>query len=260
MNDCLLKIEGIDCDGHQDGRYNLFKEHIQHTVNTATSLHKKLPEGALFDVQDLTMIGLKALWDSTEGYDQTINPNFWGYAKPRVHGSMIDELRSIDHLSRSNRDMLKKIDEQRQVLEQKLGCNVAFGEACTSLGIDGDRESELYEVSSISFLSLDSIQTNGHSEKSESGMTLADVIADSHEPDSVSTSDRDKEIVELEKLLQRLEPIERSVIRLYFFSGLHLHDIGTSIGLTESRIRQILAKSLDKLRKLMFSKEDLFGR
>ena len=260
MNDRFLLIDGIELNGHHnDARYALFKEHISKAVATAAALHRKLPAGVLLEEQDFIMIGLEALWDCTEGYDPTLNPNFWGYARPRVSGSMIDELRSSDPLSRSNRDMLKKIERRRQELEQEFRRESTFDEACASLGIDSEKAEELSEASSIRFVSLDWSPGNEHG-NGESDTTLAEVIADPRETESASVSDRDNDILELEKLLQRLDPIDRSVIRLYFFSGLRLNDIASAIGLTESRVSQILGGALERLRRFILNKEDMFGR
>ena len=261
MNDhYLLMQQACERNGHHnDARYALFKEHIQKTVATAVALHRRLPDGVMLEDQDFIMIGLEALWDCTEGYNPELNPNFWGYARPRVSGSMIDELRSSDPVSRSNRDMLKKIEHRRQAIEQEFRRESTFDEACASLGIDAEKAEELSEASSVSFISLDSSPGNKYG-NSDSDTTLAEVIADPHETDSVSVSDRDGDILELEKLLQRLEPIDRSVIRLYFFSGLRLNDIASAIGLTESRVSQILSGALEKLRRFVISKENVFGR
>jgi RNA polymerase sigma factor for flagellar operon FliA len=260
MKDHFLLIEGIERDGHHnDGRYALFKEHIQKTVAIAVALHRRLPDGIMLEDQDFIMIGLKALWDCTDSYNPALNPNFWGYARPRVSGSMIDELRSSDTVSRSNRDMLKKIEHRRQAIEQEFRRESTFDEACAALGIDAEKAEELSEASSVNFVSLDSSPGSKY-ENGESDMTLAEVIADPHETGSISVSDRDGDTLELEKLLQRLEPIDRSVIRLYFFSGLRLNDIASAIGLTESRVSQVLSGALEKLRRFVISKENVFGR
>lgn len=237
---------------HNDARYALFKEHISRVIATATALHQKLPANILLEEQDFIMIGLEALWDCTKGYDSSINPNFWGYARSRVFGSMIDETRNFDPVSRSNRDILKKIECRKQQLEQEFQRDVSLEETCTILGINDEKTDELSEVSSISFVSLDSSPwSNGDSEPD---ITLAEIIPDQNSTEQISVSDKNN-ISELDKLIQKLEVVDRSVIRLYFFSGLRLRDIASAMRLTEGRISQILKGALEKLR-LMISMTD----
>jgi RNA polymerase sigma factor FliA len=260
MNDRFSLVEEVGgCDGHHhDVRYALFKEHISNTVAAAKALHGRLPDGIMYEDQDFIVIGLEALWQSTENYDPSLNSNFWGYARPRVTGSMIDEIRSSDPVSRSNRDTLKKIEHQRQALQQTFQREATFEEACSTLGIDHEKSGELSGISSIGFISLDSSPSSNGSGDFET--TLAEIIADPNGIDPIAFMDKDGDILELEKLLEKLEPIARSVIRLYFFSGLRLTDIASAIGVTESRVSQLLSGALQRLRQFAMKGEEVFSR
>lgn len=256
MNDHFSLVEEVGGNGHHyDVRYALFKEHISKTVAVAKALHGRLPDGIMYEDQDFIVIGLEALWQSTENYNPSVNPNFWGYARPRVTGSMIDELRSSDPVSRVNRDTLKKIEHQRQALQQTFQREVTFEEACSTLGIDHEKSGELSRVSAISFVSLD-FSPYSISGKGDSEMTLVEIIADPNAMDSIAFLDKDRDILELEKLLEKLEPIARSVIRLYFFSELRLKDIASAIGVTESRVSQLLSGALQKLRQFAMKEKE----
>ncbi|MEK7646569.1 MAG: sigma-70 family RNA polymerase sigma factor [Patescibacteria group bacterium] len=261
MNDRFLLFEEVvekDSSHHHDVRYALFKEHISKTVAAAKALHVRLPDGTMYEDQDFIVIGLEALWQCTENYDPSVNPNFWGYARSRVTGSMIDEIRSSDPVSRSNRDTLKKIERQRQTLQQTFQREATFEEACSTLGIDHEKSGELSGISAIGFVSLNSSPFSNGSRDSET--TLAEIIADPNSIDPIAFMDRDRDILELEKLLGKLQPIERSVIRLYFFSGLRLNDIASGIGVTESRVSQLLSDALQKLREFAMKGEEVFSR
>ncbi len=259
INHFSLVEEVAGCDGHQhDARHALFQEHISRTIAVAKSLHGKLPDGIIYEDQDFIMIGLHALWDCTENYDPLLNTYFWGYAHTRITGSMIDVIRRSDPVSRSYRDTLKRIEHQRLELRQTFQREATFEEACRTLGIDHEKSEKLSGISDMHFLSLDSPVTSKLTVESE--ITLAEIIADPNGIDPTTVMDRDGDIFELEKLLEKLEPIERSVIRLYFFSGLRLHDISSSIGLTESRVSQMLDNTLRILKRLALKNGDAFSR
>jgi RNA polymerase sigma factor for flagellar operon FliA len=71
-------------------------------------LKERLPSSV--DVNDLISIGMEELIKLSRRYDTELNNSFWGYAKKRVYSSMLDFLRSLDVISRSNRRLVKAID------------------------------------------------------------------------------------------------------------------------------------------------------
>ncbi|HIC43008.1 MAG TPA: RNA polymerase sigma factor FliA, partial [Sulfurimonas sp.] len=74
----------------------------------AFRLKERLPSS--IDFCDLAAIGTEELVKLARRYDEKQNDSFWGYAKTRVYGSMLDYLRSLDLVSRSNRKLIKMID------------------------------------------------------------------------------------------------------------------------------------------------------
>jgi RNA polymerase sigma factor for flagellar operon FliA len=72
-------------------------------------LKERLPQSVEFD--DLVSIGAEELIKLARRYDKKQNDSFWGYAKTRVYGAMLDYLRSLDIVSRANRKLIKQIDE-----------------------------------------------------------------------------------------------------------------------------------------------------
>ncbi|HEC1786949.1 TPA: sigma-70 family RNA polymerase sigma factor, partial [Campylobacter lari] len=74
----------------------------------AFRLKERLP--ASIDVNDLISIGVEEMIKLSRRYDKEQNDNFWGFARKRVNGAMLDYLRSLDVMSRSNRKIIKDID------------------------------------------------------------------------------------------------------------------------------------------------------
>ena len=75
----------------------------------AFRLKERLP--ASVDFSDLVSVGTEELIKLARKYDNKINDSFWGYAKPRVQGAMLDYLRSLDNISRQTRTLIKRIDK-----------------------------------------------------------------------------------------------------------------------------------------------------
>ena len=74
----------------------------------AYRLKERLPSSV--DFSDLSAIGTEELIKLARRYDDALNDSFWGYAKKRVYGAMLDYLRSLDILSRASRKLVKAID------------------------------------------------------------------------------------------------------------------------------------------------------
>ena len=74
----------------------------------AFRLKERLPSS--IDYMDLSAIGTEELIKLARRYDEKLNDSFWGYAKKRVYGAMLDYLRSLDVLSRASRKLVKAID------------------------------------------------------------------------------------------------------------------------------------------------------
>ena len=74
----------------------------------AFRLKERLP-GSI-DVSDLIGVGVEEMIKLSRKYDKDRNDSFWGYAKKRVYGSMLDFLRDLDVISRTDRTLVKAID------------------------------------------------------------------------------------------------------------------------------------------------------
>ncbi len=80
----------------------------RHMRAMAFRLKERLPSS--IDFNDLVSIGTEELIKLARRYESALNDSFWGYAKMRVNGAMLDYLRSLDVISRSSRKLIKSID------------------------------------------------------------------------------------------------------------------------------------------------------
>ncbi len=194
----------------------------------AARLKERLPSSVEFN--DLVSIGLEELVKLARRYDPKQNDNFWGYAQKRIYGSMLDFLRSLDTVSRSDRKIIKDIDKivESHIAEYDMEPDDEY--IAKELGIDVEKvkkaknASEIYNVMPI-----------------EEQMSFFE---------NVSLKIEEEELIEsVKKVLKTMNEKEQMIIQLYYFEELSLKEISEILGVTESRISQIHKNVIKKLRK-----------
>ncbi len=242
--------EAVVCNGQADeARYTLFVEHIEKTVYGARIFASNLSTESLLDDQDFISIALNTLWKVTERYDPTFKAAFWTFARTRINGSMLDELRRVDIVSRGQREIVKQIEKKRESLESALGREVSFEAACAALGMSREEISEI-QSHRIKFIHLDSTTGDKSGDAEADGYQVAEVVADPNSLHPIEIMEPPGS-VHIKELLERLEPMDRSIIVLYYWSELRLNQIAFSLEVTESRVCQMLGAAMEKLKKLI---------
>lgn len=190
----------------------------------------RLPEHV--DQQDLVSEGVIGLIDAINRYDPDRQIRFESFAVPRIHGSIVDSLRSQDWLPRRVRTEIKKVEETRSVLEGRLGATPSLSEVAEEMGSTPDRIAQLDGTKASARLhSLDELQ----SVREELAEDREEWEADGAVLDAVR------------KLAER----DQIVIALYYFEQLTLAEIGQVLGVTESRVSQLRTKATKALRQAM---------
>jgi RNA polymerase sigma factor FliA len=198
------------------------------------------------DQDDLNSAGLVGLLQAMRNYDPSCGTSFESYARVRIRGAMLDELRRMDWVPRTIHEKARKLQGTISELEQKFGRTPSEGEVAKALNITGDEYEELLaEIRPAAFVCLDSVSSN--CENPDAG-SLYDVIADPSGDSPVEeTSRRELAKVILDRLKQ-LPEVQRKVLALYYGEDLHLREIAEAFGLTESRICQIHSQAILSIR------------
>ncbi len=197
---------------------------------------------------DLYSAGLVGLLDAVRRFDRKCGSSFEHYARVRIRGAILDELRRLDWVPRSVHDKAKKVARVMQELAQRQGCipNDAQMAAALHLSLN-DYEELQEEIRPASYVCLDSMQDDG----SETTGPSHDLIADDAQPDP-GTGTATREMARLiEDRLQQLPDMQRKVLALYYLEDLRLREIAEVFGVTESRICQIHAKAILALKALL---------
>jgi RNA polymerase sigma factor for flagellar operon FliA len=216
-------------------------------VRTAVGrLAMTLPEHV--DQDDLHSAGLMGLLQALRNYDPACGSSFESYARVRIRGSMLDELRRMDWVPRTVHEKARRIQAVIAQLEQKLGRTPTEEQVARELNISVSEYNELLdEVRPAAFICLDATCSP---EGAEAG-NLYDVVADPVENSPVEeTSRRELKQVIFERLKQ-LPDMQRKVLALYYGEDLHLREIAEAFGLTESRICQIHAQAILSIRSYL---------
>ncbi len=232
---------------HQQGdastENDLVERYLPLVASVLGRLSMTLPEHVSHD--DLHSAGLVGLLQTLRNYDPTCGSSFETYARIRIRGAMLDELRRMDWVPRTIHEKARKIQTVMGQLEQKLGRMPTEAQVAKNLGLSLPEYTALLdEVRPASFVCLDSA---GSSEDGETG-SLYEVIADTSEENPVEqVSQRELKQVIFERL-KELPEIQRKVLALYYIEDLHLREIAEVFGLTESRICQIHSQAILAIR------------
>jgi len=200
------------------------------------------------DQDDLYSVGLVGLLQAMRNYDPSCGTSFETYARVRIRGSMLDELRRMDWVPRTIHEKARKIKNVMSELEQKFGRTPTEAQMAKAMGISVGEYSELLnEVRPAAFVCLDAVNS---SEEGETG-ALYEVIADSTDENPVEkVSQRELKQVVFERL-KDLPEMQRKVLALYYVEDMHLREIAEVFGLTESRICQIHSQAILSIRAYM---------
>jgi RNA polymerase sigma factor for flagellar operon FliA len=197
------------------------------------------------DPQDLISAATVGLINATDRFDPDRGVLFKTFAEQHVRGAIIDELRSYDVLSRSMRDKYKRLEREVISLEHRLGRHPTSEEVAEALEISLDEYySILDDVHVFTFISID----DSWEDSDGAPLCLADVLSES---DAKSPQQQVMMMQLAEALggaIETLPEKERHAVTLYYSEDLNLKEIGEVLGLTESRISQLLSQAMVRLR------------
>lgn len=200
---------------------------------------------------DLISYGMFGLIDAIVKFDPGRGFKFQTYAISRIKGAILDELRSIDWVPRSVRAKAKQLERATSKLEAQLHRPPTESELADEMDLTHAQLNNIYrQISSLGIVALDEMISFGGG--GGDGATLGDTLADGSDGPG-----RMYEHVETRHLLSEaiatMGERERLVLTLYYYENLTLAQIGTVLGVTESRVCQIHTKSMMQLKSRMSS-------
>ena len=196
----------------------------------AFRLKERLPSSV--DFSDLSAIGTEELIKLARRYDENLNDSFWGYAKKRVYGAMLDYLRSLDILSRASRKLVKQIDY-----------------AVEEYRLTHDEEPTDTELAEILEEDVEKIHEARIASNIYTVMPLHDQLQVGDEGAALAQIEKDELVEVIKKVLSTYKEREQMIIQLYYFEELTLKEISNILNITESRISQIHKSVIQKIKE-----------
>ena len=196
-------------------------------------------------VEDIAGYGIEGLINSIERYTIQKNTRFETYALIRIRGAIIDKIRSEDFLPRSIRKKIKEIKNAQEQLKQELGRAATTKEVAEFLGMEPEKINQI--------LAEDATITSIYDKKgsSEDSVEIIDTIEDTNNKNPQDNIEEKNVKRELEFALQKLPERERVIMVLYYQENMTLKEIGETINVSESRVCQLHAQAIMKLKNIL---------
>jgi RNA polymerase sigma factor FliA len=220
----------------EQARETLILQGLPLVRRMAFRMARRLPPNV--DVNDLIGAGTEGLLKAVQYYDAERYPQFEPYAKTRIRGAILDELRANDSLTRYGRSRMAEITNTIKELQHRLGRQPAEDEIAARMNIPLEQYQRL----------------TGDLMRGPTLQGLSSVAADDAEsslatPDAVllDTDLKRRLAAAMGKLTERTQ----QVLALYYQEECTQAEIGQILGVTESRVCQILGEATARLRAML---------
>lgn len=229
------------------GEHEALDKLVRSNLRFVVSVAKKYQNQGV-SLSDLINEGNLGLIRAAHKFDETKGIKFISYAVWWIRQSILQALAEQSRIVRvplNRAGALHRIGKRASTLLQELGRQPTHLEIAQGLDITEEEVAKTMLISQV-HLSLDAPMTPGEDNR------LSDYLPDTtnRTPDEATF---EKALTEaIEESLSGLKERESKILRLYFgLDGedpMTLEDIGTLLGITRERVRQIKEKALLKLR------------
>jgi len=212
----------------------------------------RLPEGVELD--DLVSAGVFGLMDAIDAFDLSRGVKFETYCVPRIRGAMLDELRTMDWVPRLVRSKASKLNEAIKTLEARLGRSPNEPELATQMGISLEElEKMILDANAVNLISLNKkwYETDSYKDVRE-----IDIIEDTKGEDPTRSIQK-RDLMRL--VTKGLNRNERLIIILYYYEELTMKEIGSTLGLSESRVSQMHSSIVNRLKEQLHRRQPEFA-
>lgn len=199
---------------------------------------------AILDYEDILSFGTIGLIEAVERFDYEKGVKFETYAISRIRGAIIDALRSLDRLPRSVRQKAREANEAIMRLTNELGRDPTDEEVAAALDVTADMYRKTQVDSSWITVSLDTLGTSDGEDDTGGPMGVADPDAEDFSVDL----ERQELIGDLASSIRDLPDREQLILSLYYKEELTMREVSEVLGISESRVCQLHARALSRLR------------
>lgn len=211
-------------------------EHASLVKRIAYHLKARLPDSV--QVDDLIQAGMIGLIEASRKYDATQGARFETYAGIRIRGSMLDELRKNDWAPKSVHRKARELSAAIKLIEGRTGRDARDQEIADELGIDLNEYYGILQEGNACIISMEQFGIDNEE-------FLPGMVDNHSNPELQFYESRFRD--SLKNAIAGLPERERMVVSLYYESEMNLREIGSIIGVTESRVSQLLNQAHARL-------------
>jgi RNA polymerase sigma factor for flagellar operon FliA len=209
--------------------------HVGLVKRVALHLKGRLPN--FMELDELIQVGMIGLIEAKSSFDPSKGVEFEVFAKNRVRGAILDQVRKLSYLPRSAIVNIRDHNEAHTALSNELGREASQAELAEFMGKDIESfQKERTHAHRFQTVSLEA--------QLPDSVDLP--VNESNEPEAQMAQDQFME--SLEESIENLPERDRTVISLYYVEEMNLREIGSVLDVSESRVSQILSSSVKKLR------------
>lgn len=194
------------------------------------------------DIGDLVQDGVLGLIDAANRFDEARGIKFETFAERRIRGAMIDALRK-DAWPRGVRRQRRELEAAREELRRELGCEPSLADLATKMGSDEKRLGRTI----VRIKAIESTSPMANNENLSEASLPAALIPS--EPESADAAyERAETSKRVRAAIKSLPLREQKVIGLYYYQEATMKQIGAEIGVNESRVSQLHARAIRRLK------------
>jgi len=226
-------------------RDELITAHLHLVTAIAAHVQNSIPVHV--EVDDLVHAGTMGLFDAASKYRDDKEVAFPTYAKHRIRGAIIDSLRQQDWASRNLRQRFKQMETVTAELTTKLGRTPTEAEVAKVMGLSSRR----WQALMVDFRSLNAAAAQHHVYEGEEQLAPEIPAAPAQAPDRLFARSELRE--KLAAAMQTLPEKYRDVVAMYYDRDMNMKEIGTRLGVNESRVSQIHKSALQQMKEALGS-------
>ncbi len=197
--------------------------------------------------EDALGYGLEGLIQAVDSFDPSRGTSFASFAVRRIRGSILDAIRKMDPLPRSVRRSAREVDRASQDLAVQLGRWPTPKELAFRMGVEVEQVRNVQRQLAARFVSLEHTLQNRTGDAS----TAWDPADENELSDPSQVAEYEASMDLLRDCLTSLTPREQAILRLRYVDNKPFHEIGSMLGLSESRVCQLHKRILGQLKRQM---------
>jgi RNA polymerase sigma factor for flagellar operon FliA len=222
----------------RDERERLILEHLEDVRHILGRIAPRLPREV--DRQNLESAGVLGLVEAASQYDPGRGVEFGAFARLRIRGAILDELRRNCPLPQR---MLKRVALVKQAY-LRLDPPVTVAAIAEMTGLTADEVEECRQAAAL-------IRQEPWTHDIERQLT------DEGDSDGATTLAQQEARAGVASAIEQLPERERLVLTLYYLEDLRLREIAEVLGLSESRVSRLLSRAETQLRELVTTQQSL---